>query len=518
MLAVVIRFRGIGATNLWLDEANSWLLTTYSVRDMLGNIRHSPSSPLYFLILKLWTLAFGDSTTGLRSFSLAASLLVLPVAYRIGCATVGRAAALIAVTLLVLSPLQLYFAQEARVYMLATLLAMLAAAGYLEWRGDAERSLNAGGAPARKTRGLVVYALAAIASLYTLPLVALLYAMLALDGVLLIAQPRPGLAASARRSVGRPWVIAQLSVAIACLPLFLAVDASTAASSQAWRGQMGASGATKDFLEFFIVASHGLYFYPWHLYPAIVDKWGDAVVLRLVVVFPLLILALVTALSYPPAGGVRGSARVLYLGLVVPLVVGAVVSVWHGVSLTRYLLFVSPLLSLLVAAGIVRSPRWVGVPTLAVVIWASVYGLVQYPTITARDSDFRPAAALVAESQQPGDAIVVQPPEAGVQLAYYLRGKPLPVWGLSAGAAPDSALQPAPGQRTWLALDYRSKWYARSADSLDGAMPGTVVRDSGIGSGERRVRMIEVRDASPGPAVRGLADAGAPCCRGRSAR
>ena len=518
LVAFIIRVRGIGATNLWLDEANSWLLTTYSVSDMLANIRLSPSSPLYFLLLKLWTLAFGDSTTALRSFSLLASLLLLPVVYHIGRETVGRVAALIAVALLVLSPLQLYFAQEARVYMLATLLAALTTAGYLDWRAIAVRELTDGTKLPTARRPLLVYSLAAIASLYTLPLVAMLYAVLAADGVFVIAQRWPGVTGEIRRAVARPWVNAQVAIAAACLPLLLAVDTSAAASSQAWRGRMGIAGATRDFLEFFMVSLHGLYFYPWHLYPAIVDKWGHAVVLRLVVVFPLLILALVTAFAYPPRGSLRGPARVLYWGLLVPLVVGALVSIWHELSLTRYLLFVSPLLSLLVGAGIVRGPRWVGVPVFGVMVWAGVYGLIQYPTINARDSDFRPVAALVADSRRAGDAVIVQPPEAGVQLAYYLRDKPLPVWGLSAGTTPDSALRPSPGKRTWLALDYRSKWYSASVDSIDKSLPGTVARDSGIGSGERRVRMIEVRDASPSPAVRGLADTTATCCRDRSAR
>ena len=55
-------------------------------------------------------------------------------------------------------------------------------------------------------------------------------------------------------------------------------------------------------------------------------------------------------------------------------------------------------------------------------------------------------AALVADSRRAGDAVIVQPPEAGVQLTYYLRDKPLPVWGLSAGTTPDSALPPVAGQ------------------------------------------------------------------------
>ena len=381
VLAVVIRARGIGTTNLWLDEANSWLLTTYSVGDMLANIRHSPASPLYFLLLKLWALAWGDSTVALRAFSLLVSLPLLPLVYVLGRQTVGRAGGLVAALLLALSPLQLYFAQEARVYMLATLLSVLATVGYLGWRADAERRLvGAGGGP-RRHGWLWLYGASAAASLYTLPLVALLYLGLAADALLVMARERSVTLADARRAVFGSWVIAQVAVALVCAPLFLAIDTGTAASSQAWRGPMGTIGAAKGFLEFFLSFIHGLYFYPWDLVPAIVDKWGHAVVLRLVVVFPLAILALVTAFAYPPYRAARGAARALYWALLLPLVIGAVVSVWHELALTRYLLFVSPYLALLLAAGIVRAPRWIGGLVLASFVWASIYGVSQYHTI-----------------------------------------------------------------------------------------------------------------------------------------
>jgi hypothetical protein len=200
----------------------------------------------------------------------------------------------------------------------------------------------------------------------------------------------------------------------------------------------------------------------------------------------------------------------------IPLVIGAVVSVWQGLDLARYLFFVTPYLCVLLAAGITRAPRWVGGAVLASLVWASIYGVSQYHTIGARDSDFRPTAALLADSARAGDAIVVQPPEAGVQLSYYLRGRPaLAVWGIRAGAMPDSVLLPMPGGRTWVALDYRSRWYNTPPDSLDKALIGTVVRDGEVGSGERRVRVIEVRNASPSPQAH---DTAATCCGSRATR
>ena len=311
--------------------------------------------PTLLLLLKLWTLAFGDSTTALRSFSLLASLLLLPVVYHIGRETVGRVAALIAVALLVLSPLQLYFAQEARVYMLATLLAALTTAGYLDWRAIAVRELTDGTKLPTARRPLLVYSLAAIASLYTLPLVAMLYAVLAADGVFVIAQRWPGVTGEIRRAVARP-VGERAGRNRSGLPpsaLGCRYECGSEQPSVAWAdgNRGGDRGTFSSFLWFLYTA---YYFYPWHLYPAIVDKWGHAVVLRLVVVFPLLILALVTAFAYPPRGSLRGPARVLYWGLLVPPGASArSVSIWHELSLTRSSCSSVPSSVSLVGAGIV---------------------------------------------------------------------------------------------------------------------------------------------------------------------
>ncbi len=97
-------------------------------------------------------------------------------------------------------------------------------------------------------------------------------------------------------------------------------------------------------------------------------------------------------------------------------------------------------------------------------------------------------------------------------MAYYLRHRTVSLWGMRADATPDSVLRPMSGVRTWLVLDYRSRWYGTPPDSLDKALLGAVVSDREVGSGERRVRLIEVENASPSPVARGLSDTTATCC------
>ncbi|MBX6333289.1 MAG: glycosyltransferase family 39 protein, partial [Gemmatimonadaceae bacterium] len=164
VVAVVLRAWGLGRTNLWFDEVNSWEVVRLSWPAMLANLRLSPVGPLYFVLLKPWQLVFGDSERALRSLSLVAGVLVVPVTYAIGVRTLSRRAAAWGAVLVALSPLHLYLSQEARMYMLLTLVAGLTVLAYAHWR-DAIAAPSVGGRGAGGA--LVAYALAAAALLLT---------------------------------------------------------------------------------------------------------------------------------------------------------------------------------------------------------------------------------------------------------------------------------------------------------------------------------------------------------------
>ena len=106
-------------------------------------------------------------------------------------------------------------------------------------------------------------------------------------------------------------------------------------------------------------------------------------------------------------------------------------------------------------------------------------------------------ARRLAPELRPGDAILIQPPEMGVPLSYYLRAHPVAITGLTAGAPVRGALTPAPGPRTWLLLDYRSGAFGGDADSLAKLLPGHVISDIVENPGGSGVRVIEVDSAAP---------------------
>ena len=113
--------------SFWLDEATSGLV----VRNFnLGEIvtKFSPGDfhpPLYYLILKIWSYVFGTSEIALRFPSIVFGILTIYLIYKIALLiTVHRSqfTAKLAALLLATSGLHIYYSQEARMYSLVTLL------------------------------------------------------------------------------------------------------------------------------------------------------------------------------------------------------------------------------------------------------------------------------------------------------------------------------------------------------------------------------------------------------------
>jgi 4-amino-4-deoxy-L-arabinose transferase-like glycosyltransferase len=504
LIALVLRVKGIGATDIWLDEANSWRVARLPWAAMMDNLRSSPLGPLYFVLLKLWMAIFGDSEASLRAPSLIASVLVIPVAYSIGVRAFSRRAALLGAVLLTLSPLQLYFAQEARMYMLLTFFAALYLLAYLRWR-DATSAPGA----------LVWYALAGTVMAYTNIISATLILAVNVDAFWLLAQRAWGErrgsdpAGAGGTRVGRAtmeWIVANAAITIAFLIYLFTVRFGAAGASQGWRGALGVADSLRALFEYPLVALHGVYYYSHDFAAAATElqrypsEPALSRFLELFVVQPLTLIVVVLLLGAGCARMLRGSRRAVVLAVVVPLVIGTIVSVSQQLDLTRYFLFASPFLFLLIGHGLVRMAADSGVVSatiaLGVLVLTSGFGLRSYERIDARDSDYRPVAGMIAGDSSRASVILVQPPEAAEPLSYYLRNEhTAPVHVVSARAPISESLPDRAGEHAWLVLDYRSPLYADSPSALRDSVGARVLSDryaAGAGGGVR-VLLLETR-------------------------
>jgi mannosyltransferase len=141
LLGLGVRLIGIASRPLWYDEAFSVLFSEKGPAAMLVGTLSSTASgaaeehPLaYYTLLWAWMHTFGESLVAIRAFSIIAGLAAVLLAYVFARDLTNGATALIAGVIAALSPFQLHYSQEVRMYIFLGLWLLLATYAY--WRAS----------------------------------------------------------------------------------------------------------------------------------------------------------------------------------------------------------------------------------------------------------------------------------------------------------------------------------------------------------------------------------------------
>ncbi|MCB0084839.1 MAG: glycosyltransferase family 39 protein [Caldilineaceae bacterium] len=112
---------------LWWDEGYSVYFATESLSQMFWLTARDIHPPLYYALLHGWiALLGGPEPLVLRTFSVFIGFLALPTMYWLAATffPTQRRISLLALTLLLISPIHIFYSQEVRMYGLAMLLGM----------------------------------------------------------------------------------------------------------------------------------------------------------------------------------------------------------------------------------------------------------------------------------------------------------------------------------------------------------------------------------------------------------
>ena len=122
-----LRVLNPGGEGLWLDETFSLWVANHSVADMLQWIVKIDSHPpLYYLLLHYWIALNGNTPYYARLLSALFGAATIPVIYLIGKRMSGAVMGFAAAVIFALSPFNIYYAQETRMYTLLTFNAAVA--------------------------------------------------------------------------------------------------------------------------------------------------------------------------------------------------------------------------------------------------------------------------------------------------------------------------------------------------------------------------------------------------------
>ena len=123
-LGLLTRFIGISYQSIWIDEGSTFYYSHYTWDAFLD--ANEPNSPVYYMVEGFFIDILGQTEFGIRFLSALAGALTVPLAYLLSMKLFNsRPAAVITAVLFLLSPMCLFYGQEARGYMLVLLIFML---------------------------------------------------------------------------------------------------------------------------------------------------------------------------------------------------------------------------------------------------------------------------------------------------------------------------------------------------------------------------------------------------------
>lgn len=123
---ILLRIYNLTAVSLWHDEAFSALLIKYNFREMIDRIILDVHPPFYYIALRFWDIFFGNSLFSIRAFSVFFSVLIILATYLfVKAAFKNSKLALFSSAIVAISPFQIQYAQEARMYALGAFLIVI---------------------------------------------------------------------------------------------------------------------------------------------------------------------------------------------------------------------------------------------------------------------------------------------------------------------------------------------------------------------------------------------------------
>ena len=135
LISLVVRVLGVYTEDIWPDEG----LTLHNAnKPLIENIKWSLSLayfPLYHMVLSWWVKIFGLGELSARSLSIVFGVLSVYMAYRIGNLMFNKKVGIYSAIILGVSPFNVFYSQEVRVYSLFVFLSLCSIYYYIEYIG-----------------------------------------------------------------------------------------------------------------------------------------------------------------------------------------------------------------------------------------------------------------------------------------------------------------------------------------------------------------------------------------------
>lgn len=392
LLGFLLRLNELASQSLWVDEGVSvWVASKNIPTLLLWLAKGDVHPPLYFILLHFWMM-IDDSVYWIRLLSVIPSVLTMPLVYGLGTRLHSRAAGFLSALLLAISPFNVYFAQEARMYSLLGLTAT-AASYCLVW-----------GLQSSKTTAWVCYAFAAAGTLYTQQVGGL--AVVITHGVILLTYYLRG------RRVGARGLYALAAGVIAWLPWFAVMLYQVSRGAVPWIANPSPRELSQLLLSF-----------TSHLLPDPIHLSSVTIPLSSISLAAVLVYLGLASLGILSLRHQRGQMLIASFFLVGPVVVELNAGLLQPVFIDRTLISVGIVYVLLLAAGLI----WLMKRTLGRPVAVSAFAALLLLNLVSLDNIYNhyekekwnSAASYVAKQGRQGDIVVFNGNSSQLPFDYY---------------------------------------------------------------------------------------------------
>lgn len=406
-IAAVLRIYELGTESIWLDEATSVVRAQTRLPKMVSYLAsRDVHPPLYFAILHLWTRAFGMSESSVRSISVLAGILAVPVIFGLASRLFDPETGLFSALLLAISQFHIEFSQEARSNALLMLLTLFLMYSLI-------RALKT-----RRTRYFIANAVVGTLLAYTHYFGLL---MIVVQNLYFL------LGWNRHKRMLTQWILGQGSVVIVYVPWLWAILSQIAARSHQGVG-LHAMPPTMGALVAIVRDFNGTTVSSWPFLEALM------LLLTLLGVFTVgqrrgrfeWRHPLSSAESFMYVVSLKKLEHVLLLILwfLVPILLTFTFSHFISVLEIRSFIILLPAILMLAARGIRNiRPRSMQTLILLVLIFTNTYELLRsdqygYFGVTNKEQ-WREVAQFVDTNAQPGDVVLFEAPYVQKPFDYY---------------------------------------------------------------------------------------------------
>ncbi len=184
--------------SMWFDEGFSAYMIRFSFAEIFDLTAHDIHPPLYYWLLKLWSMVAGSDDMGLRSFGIVCGIASIIGVFLLVRRLFGRQAALVSVLLVALSPLLIRYSDEARMYSLATAIVVWAVYALI-------RALSDGSAA--RWKWWLLHGILVALGMWTHYFTALVWVAIWVWHLIIVVWHKPGLKQLVQRLFTREWLV-----------------------------------------------------------------------------------------------------------------------------------------------------------------------------------------------------------------------------------------------------------------------------------------------------------------------